>query len=305
MSKALLVTGATGKQGKNVVDQLLKSPEASQFTIYALTRDTTSPSAQSLTKKYKGINLVQGNLDNCPAIFKSIPTQIWGVFSVQVTMGKGATPQTEETQGKALVDAALANKVSHFVYTSVDRHGENSINDPTYVPHFISKHNIEKYLIQKSDDGTKMTYTILRPVGFMENITPDFQGKVFPACINTLPRGCKLQLISCIDIGYFAAQSFIHPAEFNRRGISLAGDEIDHDALVKTFKREMGYNMPETFGFLAKGLLMMVTELKVMFKWFQEVGYDAKIGELRAEYPELLSWEDYLRKGASGFPKKR
>lgn len=304
MSKALLITGATGKQGKATIDQLLKSPEASQFTIYALTRDTTSPSAVSLTKKSNRIKLVQGNLDDCPAIFKSIPTQIWGVFSVQTPMGSGATPQTEETQGKALVDAALANNVSHFVYTSVDRHGSNSINDPTYIPHFISKHNIEKHLISKSSDGSKMTYTILRPTAFIENLAPTFQGKMFPAMMRSLAPGVKLQLISCIDIGHFAAQSFMNPSAYNRRAISLAGDELNHDDLVKIFREEMGYDMPETWAFLAKGLLMMVKELGTMFRWFNEVGYDAQIGELRREHPGLLSWRDYLRAGVSGFEKK-
>lgn len=37
---------------------------------------------------------------------------------------------TEEKQGKALVDAAVANGVRYFVYTSVDRRGPKSDEDP-------------------------------------------------------------------------------------------------------------------------------------------------------------------------------
>jgi uncharacterized protein YbjT (DUF2867 family) len=82
-------------------------------------------------------------------------------------MGKGQTVQTEEAQGKALVDAALKNGVKHFVYTSVDRGGDKSYDNPTYVPHFISKHNIEHHLVDSSK-GTDMGWTVLRPTAFLE-----------------------------------------------------------------------------------------------------------------------------------------
>lgn len=82
-------------------------------------------------------------------------------------MGRGQNTQTEEKQGKDLVDAALKNSVKHFVYTSVDRQGEKSLDNPTNIPHFISKHNIEHHLID-SAKGSAMTWTILRPVAFLE-----------------------------------------------------------------------------------------------------------------------------------------
>lgn len=62
-------------------------------------------------------------------------------------MGNGQNATTEERQGKNLVDAALKNNVKYFVYSSVDRGGESSIDRPTDVPHFVSKHNIEHHLI--------------------------------------------------------------------------------------------------------------------------------------------------------------
>jgi uncharacterized protein YbjT (DUF2867 family) len=85
---------------------------------------------------------------------------IWGVFSVQQAIGGDANPEREERQGKALVNAAIQTGVKHFVYTSVDRRGSQSDSDPTYAPHFISKHRVEKYLLEKSA-GTDMTWIIL------------------------------------------------------------------------------------------------------------------------------------------------
>jgi nucleoside-diphosphate-sugar epimerase len=74
MAKAILVTGATGKQGGAVVDALLDvDSDGSQFTILALTRNASSPSAAKLLAKAPNGNLkvVQGNLDDVPAVFTS------------------------------------------------------------------------------------------------------------------------------------------------------------------------------------------------------------------------------------------
>ncbi len=169
MSRVLLITGATGKQGGAVINALLSSPAKSQFTILAVTRNPSSPSALKLAKKSDNIKLVEGNLDNVSGIFESASKvtsePVWGAFSVQVPFGNGATAVTEEIQGKALVDEAVKRGVKHFVYTSADRHGDKSSSNPTNVPHFISKHNIEQHLVKKTSDG-KMTWTILRPVAF-------------------------------------------------------------------------------------------------------------------------------------------
>jgi hypothetical protein len=52
--------------------------------------------------------------------------------------------------------------------------------NPTNIPHFVSKHRIEKYMKeQTAAKGSKMQWAILRPVAFMDNLTPDFTGKGF------------------------------------------------------------------------------------------------------------------------------
>lgn len=82
----ILVTGATGKQGGALINNLIE--KNAPFKILALTRNTQSASAQKLAKSSKNITLVQGNLDNPSEIFKNAQAQtsepIWGVFSVQV-----------------------------------------------------------------------------------------------------------------------------------------------------------------------------------------------------------------------------
>lgn len=169
MSKTILVTNGTGKQGKAVIDALLKSHM--DFTILATTRDASTPSAKSLAGKSPKIKIVQGNLNDVPALFdKALRStksrKIWGVFSVQVYTGKGVTNEGEIQQGKAVICEAVKHGVEYFVYASVDRGGDDvSWTNPTSVPHFATKIPIETCL---KDEAGSMSWCILRPVGFME-----------------------------------------------------------------------------------------------------------------------------------------
>lgn len=85
-ARAILITGATGKQGGSVVDALLKVN--APFEIVALTRDAHSSTSRRLLQKSPNIKLVTGNLDSVDEIFRSIKeatkSPIWAVFSVQV-----------------------------------------------------------------------------------------------------------------------------------------------------------------------------------------------------------------------------
>ena len=185
MSKAILVTGATGKQGGALISALLDAPDAGSYRLIALTRKPTSAAAKMLADQ--GVDLIQGDLNDVPGVFQTAQEvaggRIWGVFAVlvsdtitsfepcltvaRVAHGAGASAATEEAQGKALVDASIANGVEYFVYSSVERGGdEKSWENPTLIPHFVSKHRIELHLREAAED--KMMWTILRPTAFME-----------------------------------------------------------------------------------------------------------------------------------------
>lgn len=296
MSKAVLITGATGKQGGAVVNALLPS---SDFTILTVTRNTASPSAQKLAQKSPKIKLVQGDLNDPTTIFKNAKEvtdkPIWGVFSVQVPTGNGQTTQTEEKQGKDLIDVSLAEGVKYFVYASVDRGGAKSSSNPTPIPHFISKHNIERHLEEKTANG-EMQWTVLRPTAFLDNFAPNFMGKAFATTWKTALDDKPLQFVSTSDIGYFAAQAFMKPGEYNGRFISLAGCNLTFDQANKIFKAKVGTDMPTTFSFISTTLLWAVKEVGIMFKWFKDEGYGANIEELKKIHPGLLDFGMWLEK---------
>ncbi|KAM0813923.1 hypothetical protein AB5N19_13922 [Seiridium cardinale] len=295
MSKALLITGATGKQGGAVIRALVAA--GTDFKLLAVTRDTISGSAQSLVAKSPQISLVQGNLDDTETIFhnaEKIHSQpIWGVFSVQLPAMNKSGPAIEEAQGKSLVDSAIKHGVKHFVYSSVDRHGERSIDNPTSIPHFVSKHNIEKHLIAKSK-STGMTWTILRPVAFMENFDGGFVGKVFATSWKLVVRSRPLQLIATEDIGVFGAKALLDADSFKDKAISLAGDELTYAQMNKVFEEKTGSEAPLTWNFLARLVLWFSEEMGTMFSFFEKEGYGADIAEIKAHHPGVKSFAAWL-----------
>lgn len=208
-------------------------------------------------------------------------------------MGKGGVV-SEERQGKALVDAAVTHGTTHFVYSSVDRGGDKSIETPTDIPHFISKHNIEKHLIAQTANNEQMSWTILRPVAFMDNFTPDFMGKVLPTAWKNVLKDKPLQLIAAKDIGKFGAKAFLEPEVYRQKAIALAGDELTFNQMSKIFKEKTGQEVPTTYGFLVSIILWLSKEFGYMVRWFKTDGYGASVAECKAQLPELLDFATYL-----------
>ncbi|RAL14767.1 nucleoside-diphosphate-sugar epimerase family protein [Aspergillus homomorphus CBS 101889] len=289
---AILVTGATGKQGGSLIKSLVT--KNAPYEILAVTRNSQSTSAQRLSQLSSKIKLVEGNLDNPAGIFsnahKVTQAPIWGVFSVQVAIGNGAQ---EEAQGKALVDEALKQNVKFFVYSSVDRGGDASFRNPTDIPHFQHKHNIEHHLVEKSKN-TEMKWFILRPTAFFENLVPGLFGKVFATCFKMALKGKPLQLVATSDIGYFGADGFLHPEAWAGRDLSLAGDEITYDQMAKIFQQKTGQWMPSTFRALCSLFMASMKDMGYMFKWFHDEGYKADIPELKRLHPNLKDFGTWL-----------
>ncbi|KAK0610599.1 nucleoside-diphosphate-sugar epimerase family protein [Bombardia bombarda] len=303
-SRALLICGATGKQGGAVISTLLK--EKAGFEILAVTRDANSASAQRLRSKAPDtIKLVQGDLADPAALFKTAKgvatNPIWGVFSVQAVFGG-----SELDQGTAMIDASLAADVNFFVYTSVDRHGAASLDSPTNIPHFIHKHKIEQHLISatKSKPSSSMEWTILRPVAFMENLTDNFFGRAFVSAWRIAVKDKPLQLIAVSDIGVFGAKAFMAPEHFKGKAVSLAGDEVTLEQAGRIFQARTGKKLVGTYGLLTRAILAMVKDMGLMFRWFYDVGYAADVKELKKTYPGLKDFGTWLETESDWATKK-
>jgi uncharacterized protein YbjT (DUF2867 family) len=274
--RLVLVCGATGNQGGAVARSLLDRG----FQVRALTRDPQKPEAQALADQ--GAEVVQGDMED-RADMERVLEGVYGIFSVQNFWETGYDREVQ--QGKTVADAVKEAGVQHCVYSSV-----GSAHRQTGIPHFDSKWEVEEYL-----RDLDLPYTVLRPVFFMQN----WEMMREPILGGTLPQPLDpekpFQHVAVEDIGAFATIAFEHPDEWIGREVDIAGDEQTMPEIAETFGRVIGrevdyYQVPwEQFE------EQMGEEFAVMYRWFNDVGYEADTDALRREYSELTTFERYLR----------
>lgn len=276
LNQTILVTGATGHQGGAVAHHLL---QRGKFKVRALVRDENKPAAQAL--KQAGAELVTGDLDDRASLDRALQ-DVSGVFSVQ---GFEAGAEVEIRQGRAIADAAKAASIQHFVYSSVGSAERN-----TGVPHFDSKFQIEKYI-----RSIGLPHTILRPVFFFFN----YDGVRSMVEQGTLPQPLnpqtKVQQLSEEDYGKVVAEVFDRPANFLNREIEVASVEMTMPEIAAAFSCVLGkpvqyQQIPfEAFEQQAG------KEVTIMYRWFENGGYNADLIQLKREFGEPTNFEAYLR----------
>jgi len=275
----ILVAGATGKQGGAVIRHL----RARGIAVRGITRDPDAEKAQPL--RDAGVELVRADLTDRASV-DGLFDGITGVFSVATPFEAGL--DAEVAQGKTLGDAAKTAGISHYVYSSVGGADRDS-----KVPHFESKWAIENHL-----RGLGLPLTIVRPVYFYENfggwsLQPSGDGY---AMAMPLSPDRPMQAVAADDIGAFVAMAFADPAAWTGREFELAGDErtLPEYAAAISAARGVGIEYVQAPW---EALREQSEDLYRMFDFFEREGYAADIAALRAEYPGLKSFDDWLEEG--------
>ena len=285
--KEILVTGATGIQGRAVVRHL----QQHGYRVRALSRDPGKPAARALAEG--GATVVRGDLEDRASIDAAV-SGVYGVFSLQnfwegyPTSFLGA--EGEIRQGKNLADAAKAASVQHFVHASGA--GAERVGG---IAHLDCKLVVEQHI-----RALRLPATILRPVFFMDNFdTPAFgyQQPVLEGRLDLpLLEDKKLQMVASDDIGHFVALAFDKPGDFVGAAFELAGDELTMTEIAATFTRVMA--RPVRFvgdpGYIAE-IRKFSEEFAAMYTWFNDSGFNAFLPGLRALHPGLVRFEQYLR----------
>ncbi len=265
--KVILVTGATGQQGGAVARELL----GRGHKIRALTRKPEGPVARDLQRR--GAQIVSGNLDDAASLEGAV-AGAWGVFALQNTWEAGV--EGEEVQGKRIAEIARKAGVEHYVYTSV-----GSAHHKTGIPHFDNKWRIEERVRALKFPS----YTILRPVFFMENwLGPWFKPGIDAGKLMIgLQPATVLQMIAVADIGKYGLAAFEKQEALNGREIDIAGD---------------AHTMPDTARILSKATGRAITfertpieevrkasaDFASMLEWMDRVGYSADIAANAKEF---------------------
>ena len=177
----VLITGATGNVGKEVIKSLQNIDH--QLNIYAgvrnLNEDRIILSNYNVKfslfdfTDFKTYNMA---LEGCDILFLVRPPQISEV----------------EKYFKPIIETCKENKVKHIVFLSVQ-----GVEKSKIIPH----HKIEKLIVE-----SKISYTFLRPAYFMQNFTTTLHNDLVNKKQIYLPAGkAKFTLIDVRDIGAVAA----------------------------------------------------------------------------------------------------
>ena len=281
MSKQLsvLVMGATGNQGGAVVRNLL--PKGHR--VRTLTRNPDSPKAKQLADQ--GVEVLKGDFNDSDSMVKAA-MGMDTVFAMTTPFEAGMEAETK--QGVALADAAKQAGVGHLVFSSVA-----NADRKTGIPHFDSKYKVEQHIA-----SLKIPYTIVAPVGFMDNwFTPWYLPSIQEGTLKiAMPPDRPLQQVSVDNIGAFAAAIIERRESVFGQRFDIAGDELTGEQTVavisKASGRKIGYE-----GFDPEFMRAENSDFADMFVWLNKVGYSAKPKKLCQDFPEVAwqSLEDWAK----------
>ncbi|TCD61456.1 hypothetical protein EIP91_008413 [Steccherinum ochraceum] len=310
--RKILVTGATGKQGRAFIAALRSPPSAndseqpaSPFQVLALTRNPASPVATSLNSEVH-VTVVQGDLDSESSLRKVFEDAggkggIWGVFVVLAYPGLGANADGVEKQGKTLADLSSEFGVSHFVFSSAERGGE-ALDDELKTDR-LAKVRIERHTKELGEKGLR--WTILRPAFFMENFDGGLIGKITATVMRCgLQPTTKLQLVAANDIGLVAAAVFKNSDAAASKILVLTGDALTSAEQDAAYVRGTGKHLPSVSNILGRVLLATNAATKELMADMERVhklraddpaGYNAHLADARAIYPNMTTFEEWAR----------
>lgn len=145
---------------------ILGHPELSkQFTLRGITRNTSSPKAQSLASK--GVELAVADM-NDPKSMTNALKDSYAVFAV-TNYWESASRTIEVAQGKAIADACVAAGVRHVVWSSLPNVTRLTGGSLKKVEHFDGKSEIAEYF-ESVKTSAGMIATYFMPGFYMSNL---------------------------------------------------------------------------------------------------------------------------------------
>ncbi len=199
--KKLLITGATGNVGMEVIKSLQKIQH--QLDIFAGVQDVEKDREKLkeyylISEKFDfmDVNTFEPAMKNCQILFLLRPPRI----------------SDTEKWFKPLIEIAEKCDVKHIVFLSVQGVEKSSI-----IPH----HKIEKLILESG-----IPYTFLRPAYFMQNFTTTLHDDLVKKKRIFLPAGkAKFTLIDVRDIGEVAAKIIIDTTKHINQSYELTCQE--------------------------------------------------------------------------------
>jgi len=267
--ETVLVGGATGRQGSAVVDELL----ARGYRVRALTRRPESRKADPL--RARGVEVVKGDYGDR----ESLDAAMRGVRKVFFYSGFS---RDELREGLNVLAAAQAAGVAHLVYSSgAAAEPGRGLPGP-------------KTDIELAIAASGIGYTVFRPVAFMENFRGQRERFIAEGITDSRAPDRMLHFIAVRDIGRFVGEAFDNPQRWQGVAVNIAGDRLLVRDYVATVSRVTGHPIRYNRLPLDQFLATLPQPLRPLFRWYDEVGYEADVASLRRELPQLLTLETWL-----------
>lgn len=280
--KMIAVVGATGLQGKGVVNALKQN---GSFKVRAITRNPD---------KYDGNadEVVLGDLSNIGSLSNAFKSA-YGVFVV-TNFWEGAN---ELEQGKTAIEAAKKANVAHFIWSTLPN--VEAISKGKFeVPHFTGKAKVDELV--KTAGFTY--YTFVQPSFYFQNLTGQLgaqkqQDGTFGWALPVDPAKKVIHMADINDLGKVVAGAFLNPEKVGK-GIylSLAAGCYSFNDILSAFKangKEYSFtHIPgEVFSkFPFKG----ADELAQMFAYFEENTYMGPNSDNQIRMANEISIDKFL-----------
>jgi len=228
--KNILITGATGNVGMEVIKSLSKFHH--RFEIYAGVFNVEKDKLK--LKDYKlnvlhfdftNVATFKPAIDNCDILFLLRPPQLSDV----------------NKYFKPIVNLAITSGVKHIVFLSVQ-----GVEKSKIIPH----HKIEKLIVE-----SKIPYTFLRPAYFMQNFSSTLRNDLVTHHKIFLPAGnAKFTLVDVTDIGNVAATILTETEKHLNKSYDLTNYEKLSFAnmaekLSKGLQTDIRYESPNLLSF--------------------------------------------------------
>ncbi|KAM7189227.1 hypothetical protein V8F20_010231 [Naviculisporaceae sp. PSN 640] len=239
MTKILAVFGATGQQGRSVVDHVLNDPElAQQYTLRAITRDIHSEKAKELSKE---VEVVFGDTEN-PSSVENALAGAHTVFIMTVPSFGPDAVESEFNTAKMLADIAVDQGVKYIIFSTLPAVSKISGGKYTQVTPFDAKARAEEYIRSLP---VKSSFCSLG--SFMENLQAQkfLAPKLSPdgAWVYSRPVSVstKLPLLNAIrDTGKFVGAILANPDRFEGKTLCAAEAHYSHQDIVDALSKSTG-----------------------------------------------------------------
>jgi uncharacterized protein YbjT (DUF2867 family) len=279
--KIIAVIGATGSQGKGLVNALVNE---GAFIVRAITRNP---------EKYSGKahEVVFGDLNDLQSL-KDAFKNAYGVFLVTNFWEE----PDEIAQAKNAIDAAKEAGIKHFVWSTLPN--VESISDGEFeVPHFTNKARVDDLVRSAGFEY----YTFVQPPFYFQNFLhlmapqpkPDGStGWTLPID----PTKKAFHMADINDLGKVITGAFLHPEKVgNGAYVSLATELNSFNDILQAFK-ENGEDhtftrVPlEVFSTFFEG----ANEVAAMLRYFEKYTYMGPNSKPQIELAKRIATDEFV-----------